>query len=68
MREVEERVEVYSVDALCECGGTMLWGSSVLASHPPQYPHTCSKCKKTENYAIRYPTTRFRRVSNVKEI
>ncbi len=56
-----ERVEMktYEVIARCDCEsedfGGMKFTGMVLTSMPPQYPHHCGDCGKTENLTKQYP-------------
>ena len=43
-------VETYMERLYCDdCNEEMLPSGVVLASNPPQYPHVCKRCGKTEN-------------------
>lgn len=53
-----QKVESFEVRRLCDCGGEMKAGHSVLTSNPSQYPHVCAVCGKRENLPQRYPHVR----------
>ncbi len=53
-RRFQEAV-LYQVFAECDCGGIMVWDGRELTSYPPQYPHTCEECGKSESLGKIYP-------------
>lgn len=61
---MEKQIEVKQVKVkyTCDnCGeGEMLPTGYVLASCPPQYPHTCSnKCGYCKNFKKKYPSIEY---------
>lgn len=45
MGERRTKMVAYRVDLTCEkCDGLMEPDGMVLTTHPPMYPHTCTKC------------------------
>ena len=42
------QVKVFREELFCECGGTMTPSGMPLTTKPPQYPHVCEKCGKSE--------------------
>lgn len=62
MIKKETEVKTIKVSAFCECGGEFEFMGTVLMSYPPQYPHVCNKCGKSENFMAKYPTIEYREV------
>ncbi len=46
--EKKSLVKTYQIRLFCDCGGEMLPTGMCLTSYPPQYPHVCNQCKKSE--------------------
>lgn len=57
--ETNVNVRVVYVRRLCSCGGEMKPGYYVLTSNPPQYPHVCDRCGRSETYLVCYPEVRY---------
>lgn len=57
--ETNANVRVVYVRRLCSCGGEMKPGYYVLTSNPPQYPHVCDRCGRSETYLVCYPEVRY---------
>lgn len=59
MKEKEIPIRQVCVVAECDCGkGTMRLTGTSLLTDPPQYPHRCTVCSKTENLLAMYPHNR----------
>jgi hypothetical protein len=58
-RELRAPVYTLNVSLLCDCGGSMVFEGRVLTSNPPQYPHTCDQCGKSERAKKKYPCIEY---------
>lgn len=53
-------INYFLVSAYCGneyCHGNLIFGGMALMSDPPQYPHRCEYCGKTQNLNDVYPRT-----------
>lgn len=59
--EFAVQLETWRIDRICECGkGRMRPTGLVLTVDPPQYPHACSECSRTQNFGTTYPRIEYR--------
>jgi hypothetical protein len=63
--EKREQVITIRVDQTCDyCKeGVMRCTGSAYLTNPPKYPHTCTKCGKTQTYPQVYPYNTFDSIS-----
>lgn len=59
MKEEQCEVKTYHVKAICECGFEMKPTGIELLTSPPQYPHKCKNCDRTENLINIYPRIKY---------
>ena len=55
----ESEVKTLWVEKICDCGAMMSHTGRVLPTHPPKYPHSCTKCGKVENLTHLYPRIEY---------
>ena len=62
MKITKSELKTYSLEAFCDCGGSLIRQPIVLACSPPLFPHKCDKCQNVENLDRRYPDIEYERI------
>jgi hypothetical protein len=58
--EVRTEIKTVLIEMYCFCGkGIMKPTGHAYMSYPPQYPHQCTACGKTETFTKAYPCVGF---------
>ena len=60
MFDIKTEVKTYMVNKQCDCGGIFEYTEGfTLATYPPQYPHKCNSCGKSETFNHIYPILEY---------
>ncbi len=62
IKEVEVLPAIHYL--MCECGGTMIIGNTVLTTNPVKFTYKCDMCDNATTSTQRYPFVAHREVDN----